>query len=243
MADLGELVRAFAEEISETLAAVVGDEAAALTATVKGDRFVVTPQGDAPIRLGVGAHPLLRLRVMYECSLDRSSQWVSVRKSEFHVLHVDDREPLFRYEFDRSITDQVPQAHLQIHAHRDAIAHALVQPGAGSRRARQRVADPTKIAALKAIHFPVGGARLRPALEDVLEMLVEEFGVEPADPDWRRRLQDGRERWRRIQLKALVRDAPDSAAEALRALGYAVAEPSGARSLAGSPGSSPLRDL
>ncbi|CAM2813274.1 MULTISPECIES: hypothetical protein [Dermacoccus] len=76
------------------------------------------------------------------------------------------------------------------------------------------------------LHFPLGGARFRPALEDVLQMLVEEFGVDAVD-GWRKHLAQGRERWRRIQTRAVVRDAPDEAVATLRALGYLVTEPEG----------------
>lgn len=37
----------------------------------------------------------------------------------------------------------------------------------------------------------------------------------------------GRERWRRRQIKILVRDAPDAAMEALAGLGYTIVEPDG----------------
>ena len=69
------------------------------------------------------------------------------------------------------------------------------------------------------LHFPVGGTRFRPCLEDVLDMLVRELGVDHADA-WRTALTDGRERWRRMQTAAVVRDAPVEAIAALTALGY-----------------------
>jgi hypothetical protein len=34
------------------------------------------------------------------------------------------------------------------------------------------------------LHFPVGGSRFRPSLEDVLDMLVRELGVDH-EPGWR----------------------------------------------------------
>ncbi len=52
-------------------------------------------------------------------------------------------------------------------------------------------------------------------------MLVEEFGIDSVDT-WRSHLASGREKWRRTQLKAAVRDAPEDAAETLRSLGYDV---------------------
>jgi hypothetical protein len=77
------------------------------------------------------------------------------------------------------------------------------------------------------LHFPVGGPRFRPALEDVLEMLIEEFGVKPVGSvrAARNALEDGRERWRLKQVATVVRDAPSQAAEALRDLDYEVIAP------------------
>jgi hypothetical protein len=74
------------------------------------------------------------------------------------------------------------------------------------------------------VHFPLGGRRFRPALEDVLQMLVEEFGIEAVE-GWEHRLQSAREAWRRSQIKAAIRDAPEDAAIALRELGYNIAPP------------------
>jgi hypothetical protein len=71
------------------------------------------------------------------------------------------------------------------------------------------------------LHFPVGGSRFRPSLEDVLDMLVRELGVDH-QPEWRDALAAGRERWRRVQTAAVVRDAPREAIAALAALGYDV---------------------
>ena len=71
------------------------------------------------------------------------------------------------------------------------------------------------------LHFPIGGHRFRPCLEDVLQMLIEEFGVDvPAG--WRENLMEGRGMWREIQRKAPVSDHPEAAAQALEALGFGV---------------------
>jgi hypothetical protein len=67
----------------------------------------------------------------------------------------------------------------------------------------------------------VGVTRFRPCLNDVLDMLVRELGVDH-EPAWRNALADGRERWRRMQTAAVVRDGPAAAIEALSALGYEV---------------------
>ncbi|WP_143517140.1 hypothetical protein [Pseudonocardia sp. MH-G8] len=57
-----------------------------------------------------------------------------------------------------------------------------------------------------------------------MAFVLHEFGVD-RQPDAPHVLREGRERWRRRQIAALVRDAPDEAVRVLRDLGYAVADP------------------
>lgn len=58
---------------------------------------------------------------------------------------------------------------------------------------------------MQELHLPVGGRRLRPSLEDVIEFAIKDLAVTPkagaAD-----RIAEGRRRWRRLQVKALIRD-------------------------------------
>ena len=56
-------------------------------------------------------------------------------------------------------------------------------------------------------------------------VLIDEFGVETRDAEWRSVLREGRADWRRKQLAAAVRDCPQQAAEALRRRGWAVSPP------------------
>jgi hypothetical protein len=84
------------------------------------------------------------------------------------------------------------------------------------------------------LHFPVGGHRFRPCLEDVLGMLVTELRVDhPAGAI--ESLPEGREVWRRSQLCTVVRDAPDEAIAALEEQGYTVTLKDGRVAPAGHP--------
>lgn len=71
------------------------------------------------------------------------------------------------------------------------------------------------------LHLPLGGPRFRPALEDVLEMLVVEFAIDRS-AEWRSSLREGRSLWRDTQLRAAVADNPEAAVEALTELGFSV---------------------
>ena len=77
---------------------------------------------------------------------------------------------------------------------------------------------------LSSLHFPVGGERFRPCFEDFLHFLVEECGVDRVD-GWVDVIREGREQWRRRQLRSTIRDAQAEAAEVLRKQGWTVEPP------------------
>lgn len=220
--DLRGPVNDFAADITRTLQAVLGDREVDLTATILGDRSTVSTSSKDGIALTVDGEPIVRLTVRFECDWDTPGHFMAVHRSEFHVFASGDREPLFRYEYMRAAADGLPCAHLQVHAHRDAISSVMARAGARSRRSRRR--SSISLHRMSELHFPLGGARFRPPLEDVLHMLVEEFGVDAQD-EWRQHLSDGRADWRRFQARAVVRDSPEDAASVLRSMGYEITEP------------------
>jgi hypothetical protein len=65
------------------------------------------------------------------------------------------------------------------------------------------------------LHFPTGGRRYRPALEDVIEFLIVE-GLADGQAGWRDVLNEERDAYWRIQLRAAIRRDPWTALAALR---------------------------
>ncbi|SDN84639.1 hypothetical protein SAMN05216355_11810 [Actinomyces ruminicola] len=129
-------------------------------------------------------------------------------------------EPFFRYDYmAHPASANVPTSHLQVYGHRDDLLHALyVSDKARSQPSRKKDLDPASPRGLHMIHFPLGGMRFRPCLEDVLELIVKEFGIDTVD-GWSDALVEGRIAWRHIQLASAIRDDPDTARNALDALG------------------------
>jgi|SRR5690625_4031462 len=218
----------FAGRLSATVRSVFED-CGEFTANIfpDGSKSVVKQQEKFGIPLRVNGVQILALKVEYHCCLDRHGRYLAVETSSIEVFAGEkpDREPLFRYEYVRDPVGAVPAAHIHIHAHRDAFTAAMVRSGKATRRGSRR-ANNTGVPSMSEIHFPVGGSRFRPSLEDVLEMLIDEFGVD-SPSDFRENLRKGRIDWRQIQLKAAVRDDPASAVEALKALGYDIQLPPG----------------
>lgn len=216
--------RGFAEDLTTTVRAIAPDcdaFAALLLSKKDGtEGFTVRQEPTEGIVLRVGGEPLFLLTVAFHCSLDGVGRYLAVDDAKIKVYAQGDKQPLFRYEYDRDAVPDMPAAHMQFHAHRDAFAYVMNRAGEASPRGKRR-ARLNQVARIEDLHFPVGGHRFRPCLEDVLEMLALEFGVD-ATPQGLEALRDGRERWRRSQVGTVVRDAPDEAIRVLTDLGYRV---------------------
>jgi hypothetical protein len=74
---------------------------------------------------------------------------------------------------------------------------------------------------LHKLHLPVGGRRFRPALEDVLEFLVNE-GIVVASTGWKGVLDKSRNEFRERQLRASIARNHEIAADELKACGYRI---------------------
>lgn len=245
--DLGTLARDFAADLTRTVRAVAGSDCPQFVADTPqnpqgtGQSVVLVFQEPADgIALKVNGDPLLTLTVEFRCAWDGHGTYLAVVWSRVAVFGRDDfsREPLMRYEYVKDMGPRLPAAHLQVHGVHEALTEVMSDAGPGSPRGkrRQRKAAGGELPSLSELHLPLGGHRFRPCLEDILAVLVEEFGVTPPDGDREAALEalaDGRETWRRTQVGAAVRDAPDEAIRVLEELGYTVALQDGKQEPAG----------
>jgi len=231
MSELGSLEslsQQFAEKLTNTLQETLGDgDPFSAKSIDNGSRFVVEQTERHGVPLKVNGTPLLSLKIKFDCRLDDEKKFLAIDKSSIKVFGGSKAagEPLFRYEYEREPIGNIPVAHIHVHAHRDAFTASMVRAGITTTRALRRARN-TDVPTLSELHFPVGGHRFRPILEDVLEMLIEEFGIDHAE-GFRAALQDGRREWRMKQTKAAVRDDPDSAVAMLKDMGYTIQFESG----------------
>lgn len=216
----------FAEELSTTVQAVAGPDCPRFSAIVSTDRTVeatIRQQDRRGISLthnnGV---PLLRLEVNLYLDPDHRGDFLKVVRSQFRVFPEGGRLPVFRYEYEAELEGRwQPAAHVQFHGDHPDLAQLMADAGKSvSRSTAKGQAMPN----ITDIHFPVGGSRFRPCLEDVLEMLIHEFSLDtkPDRPTVLAALADGRVRWRNRQLRTAIRDDARTAADQLRVLGYRV---------------------
>ncbi|QPL04589.1 MULTISPECIES: hypothetical protein [Actinomyces] len=185
-------------------------------------KATIAAPDDKPVVLTVEGRRLLRLKVSYECTTSARHSYMLVETSTFELLPAKGREPLVRIDYLRHPESDVPCGHLHVHAHRDDWTFAMTRNGVGSRRRSvARRASAERAPQLSDVHFPVGGPRLRPTLEDFLEMLIHDIGVDHTD-DALVVLARQRQAWRIDQIRAAVASLPEVAADVLRDAGYTV---------------------
>ncbi|WP_240149539.1 hypothetical protein [Actinomyces marmotae] len=220
----------FAAQTTATVRTVCPDapDWIAEVSTHKGAwRAAIAARDDKPAVLAIDGRRLLRLKVSYECTTSTRHSYILVEKSAFILLPAKGSEPLVRLEYLRHPQSDVPCCHLQVHAHRDAWTFAMARNGVGSRRRSVATrASAERAPQLSDVHFPVGGPRLRPTLEDFLEMLIHDLGVDHSD-DAIAVLARHRQGWRIDQARAVISSLPDIAADVLRSAGYTVSPPDG----------------
>lgn len=212
----------FADELTATVKSVSPScSPFAAKAIQDGSRFTVSQIPAEGVALEVDRKPLLSLVAHYWCTVDRAKKFLAVDRSDIAVYPGAKArgEPLFRFEYLRKARN-VPAAHIQVHGHHDALSHVLSRAGVSTNRGKRR-ATGDDIPRMSELHLPVGGHRFRPCLEDVLEMLLDEFGIDGA-AEARAILRSGRRRWRETQTATAVRDNPTSAIAILEELGYRI---------------------
>ncbi len=160
----------------------------------------------------------LFLRAQYRVEMDDTNVHLQVITSTVGLL-VDvtggqsDPRPLVRVEYDRRRSKPGrPAAHVHLHANSPELAWIYGSSG-------QPAPD------LHALHFPVGGRRFRPTLEDFLLFLDRERIFTNWKPGWRAKVIESLAEWDRSQARTTVRRYPDEAIAQLEDLGYVVTPP------------------
>jgi hypothetical protein len=137
----------------------------------------------------------LWMDVSFQLCLDAEREHLMVKQSFFGVFGSQDaKHGLFHYDYERDKADGYPDAHLQVY---------------GSSELFDTLNDPKRDQgrSLAQAHFPVGGKRFRPCLEDIIEFLIVERLVEARD-GYEKILEAGRDGFRRNQLLAAMRRDP-----------------------------------
>ena len=229
MSVLSDQVKTFAQHLEDLLTAVLGAScggrpytAAPVGFVYRGtDMFLIRQEEDDGVALTVDGRPLLRLSYKFRCTCSNPYGELQVEESSIALRVESDAEPLLHYDYVRGARGSVPAAHINVHESNDSATRTMLACGMKARgRGRRRdFMERGVFPTFSSLHLPVGGDRMRPGLEDVLQMAVYEFGIDATD-GWLDAVEAGREEYRATQLRAFVREFPDIAFEELRQGGY-----------------------
>lgn len=227
--ELRQVVDDFIEEIQNTIERSLVCEfevsnsyvkASAQTIGTSGGRFKIGY--DLAINAKVDGRSTYRLEATYILVWNQMKRFPAVYQSSFSLYLEGSGEPLFHYDYLREPRGNIPGAHLNIHHDREDLRQALARCGGNYRgKSKQRSLAAGGTIRDSELHYPLGGPRFRPALEDIVQFMIYELGVDTQD-EWKSVLDRGRAAWRDRQLRAAVTDNLHSAAEVLRDHGFTV---------------------
>ena len=203
----------------------LGLSSQALPARDGSARIAIASVNPGGIELTIEKRPALQLEVNYKLMLSPISRLPTVFGSQFLVRPYGIGRPLFTVDYVRDAQSNTPAAHYNLHFEHGATEAELLKTGAVRRgKNHRKTIRSGKTPRLADVHFPVGGHRFRLCLEDVIEMLWIEFGIDVKSTAGDA-IREGRRGWRAMQVRAAVSDDPDSAAAELQRLGYNVTPP------------------
>ena len=157
----------------------------------------------------------LMLKIEFRVSLDEMLEFLAVQHSTYGLWVRPDQtrkpRPVFRVEYDRDAHNK-PPAHVHLHA--ESLEFGWIYGTAGLPPPR-----------LSEIHFPVGGRRFRPTVEEFLRFLDRERLFVDWRSGWGEIVKMSLIEWERNQARATVRQHPDAAIDQLRRMGYEVIPP------------------
>ena len=157
----------------------------------------------------------LMLKIEFRVSLDDESNHLAIQDSTYGLWVRPDMSrasrPVFRIEYNRHAYNK-PAAHVHLHA--ESMEFGWIYGTAGLSPPR-----------LFEIHFPVGGHRFRPTVEELLKFLHREELFVNWLPGWSELVEKSLEEWEWNQARATVRQHTAAAVRQLRDMGFEVTPP------------------
>lgn len=202
---LADQVRSFGADIANLFNGTVSSHVRLSTVETSANELILgydldklSPQRGPGFKVGASdaGFPSLYFRPYYQLSLDpKESRYLTVDTSVF-LLATDEQmtNELLHIDFERDKGDGYPDAHLQINAESEIWRDTLSGVGKKGRE-------------FSRLHFPVGGRRFRPTVEDIIEFLIVEKLVKPLRPEAEclALLAESRAAFERKQLRAAIR--------------------------------------
>jgi len=217
-AEIYAFARGFALQIQHLLNATICNNIK-ITAAIapKEPGVVIVAQGltqtsavGQPFPVAIRGKADVWMDLSFKFCVDPEREYPMVQSSFVGIFAADDDEScLCHFDYEREKADDYPEAHIQVYGDSAAINHW---------------GGELKEGGLHRLHFPAGHRRFRWTFEDVVEFMIREKIVE-ARPGWRKLLDDERDKFHRLQLRAAVRRDPETAIEYLQDQGYVITPP------------------
>ena len=216
----------FASRLTDLIRGCVADAPEfGVVETSQVQQLHIGPLPFSPDRSGFSFIPLARscdagqsrlmLKIEFRVSLDDESEFLAVQHSTYGLWVRPDPtrkpRPVFRVEYDRDARNK-PPAHVHLHA--ESLEFGWIYGTAGLPPPR-----------LSEIHFPVGGRRFRPTVEELLKFLDREKLFVDWQNGWGEIVKTSLIAWERNQARATVRQHPEAAVGQLRCMGYEITLP------------------
>lgn len=214
-----DTAKAFAAELTETVQAVFPNSPVFQAMLVTPPHILISvfdsEQKVGRLPLFIRGNHVADWKLTMSVNWDHTGSYLKVMRSGFTLLATTDKVPLVRYEFDDNM-HTAPIAHWQFHAERGAFSHLLGFALAAGKNVKPH--------SLSSLHFPVGGARMRPGVDDLLEFLAKECSFDTVG-GWKGAIFESRARYRTIQARTVARDMQSELADVLRGEGWRVEPP------------------
>ena len=218
-ADLARLARDFANDIQNLLNRTITTGIpitpvlypGGLEGWVGYNISKLAPKATVPLPITINqADPKCFLVILHRLELDPEKAHIATVSSRVELHLTDDlQNPIVRYDYNREpifARNGLPYPAAHVHVH-------------GAESPVNQLADAMGVARrLSGFHWPTGGRRFRPTLEDLVEFMIIEELANHHD-GWQDAVEEHRQRWFDLQLGAAVRRNPQVAQQALAELG------------------------
>lgn len=227
-----EQSRAFSQRIEDLLQNVLGPlpseqnytadpQGSYLRGGISGYVIQQFQKGGIPLIIDGSAQLLLSYN--FHCSCSSASGNLQVEASSIQLSCYANHEPIVRYDYLRNKTHEIPNAHINIYGSNDTVSRIMLACTQGKRAKsrRKEFVDKGDFPTFSKLHFPVGGNRMRPGIEDVLQFAIYEFHID-VQPNWQEAIEKSRSEYRKRQVAAIVREFPDIAYQVFKDAGYSL---------------------
>lgn len=204
----------FAQEIATLLDVTLVGEITANTFEINEEKLRAVIKRSKQLEIGRSNSKKLQLACEFRLCTNSTKKHLAIESSTFKVQYQSGQKyrPVVRFEYDRNSRNK-PASHFQFHS--DSVPLGLLLARAGNYDAAAQQQD---------IHYPMGDERFRVCLEDVIELLANEFNAQTHD-GWQQHIERGRNRYLSKQAETVIRKNPDLAIKLLEQQGYKVKPP------------------